>query len=87
MSEEKKSFEYSYSSKEQEEIKRIRARYLEKAEEPTDKMEQLRRLDASATKKGTVVSIILGIIGSQACEGLPIPASTMMGRSISSMSI
>lgn len=33
------------------------------ADESEDKMEQLRRLDRSATKKGTKVSIILGVLG------------------------
>ena len=45
---------------EQEEIKRIRDKYLPKEE---NKMEQLQRLDASATKKGTAVALIVGIIG------------------------
>ena len=63
MSEENKSFEYTYSAKEQAEIKKIREKYTEPRESGIDKMEQLRRLDASVTEKGTVVSIILGVIG------------------------
>ena len=47
------SFHYTYSAKQQEEIQHIREKYLPKTE---DKMEQLRRLDRSATKKGTIVS-------------------------------
>lgn len=54
------SFEYTYSAPQQEEIKRIREKYLPKTE---DKMEQLRSLDRSATKKGTVWSIVVGVIG------------------------
>ncbi len=57
---EKETFRYTYSAKEQEELKRIRKKYLP-AEE--DKMEQLRRLDSSVTKKGTIVALIVGIIG------------------------
>lgn len=53
-------FSFTYSSKQQEEIKRIRAKYTEPIE---DKMEQLRSLDKSVTKKATAISIILGIIG------------------------
>ena len=53
-------FEYTYSAKQQEEIQNIRKKYLPKEE---DKMEQLRRLDQSATKKGTIVSIIVGLAG------------------------
>ena len=52
-------FRYTYSAKEQEEVNRILKKYV--AEE--DKMEQLRRLDASVTEKATIVSIIIGIVG------------------------
>lgn len=54
-------YNYTYSSKEQTEIKKIREKYCAKEE---SKLEQLRRLDASVTKKGTIVSLIVGIIGS-----------------------
>lgn len=57
--EEKEKFTYTYSAKQQEEIERIRRKYLPPEE---NKMEQLRRLDKSATKKGTAVSITLGVI-------------------------
>jgi len=57
------SFEYNYSAKEQAEIKKIRERYAAKAEPEEDKMAQLRRLDESVTKKGTVASLIMGILG------------------------
>lgn len=53
-------FQYSYSAKQQEEIKKIRSKYEEPKE---DKMAYLRRLDESATRKGTIVSIVLGVIG------------------------
>ena len=56
-------FTYTYSSREQDEIKKIREKYLA-PDEREDKMAQLLRLDASVTKKGTVVSLILGISGS-----------------------
>lgn len=58
--ENKETFSYTYSAKEQEEIKKIREKYVPKE---ADKMEQLRRLDASVTQKGTVVSLIVGIVG------------------------
>ena len=54
------TFTYTYSAKQQEEIRNIRSKYLPKEE---DKMEQLRRLDRSASKKGAVVSVTLGVIG------------------------
>ncbi|MBE5884940.1 MAG: hypothetical protein E7284_00850 [Lachnospiraceae bacterium] len=54
-----KGFQYTYSAKEQNEINDIRKKYLPKEE---DKMMQLRRLDASVYRKGTVVSLVIGII-------------------------
>ena len=53
-------FQYTYSAKEQAEIKRIRSKYTPKEE---NKMEQLQRLDASATQKATMYAIIVGVIG------------------------
>lgn len=55
------SFHYTYSAKEQEEIKKIRGKYVPKEE---NKMEQLRRLDQGVTRKGTSYSIMIGVIGS-----------------------
>ena len=55
----KEIFSYTYSAKEQEEINRIRKKYVA----TEDKMEQLRRLDAGVTKKAATISITVGIIG------------------------
>lgn len=63
MEEKKETFTYTYSAKEQEEIKKIREKYAPPTKEETT-MEQLRRLDASATKGATIVSLIVGIISS-----------------------
>lgn len=60
MENQKDTFTYTYSATQQEEIRNIRKKYLPKQE---DKMEQLRRLDRSATKKGTAISILVGVIG------------------------
>ncbi len=57
----KDTFNYTYSAKEQKEIAKIREKY---APESENKIDQLRKLDASVTKKGMVWSIILGVIGS-----------------------
>lgn len=57
---EKEVFNYTYSAKQQSEIESIRKKYLPPEE---DKMEQLRRLDRSVYQKGTMVSIIVGVIG------------------------
>ena len=61
MEDKKETFTYTYSAKEQEEIKKIRDKYAPPTKEETA-MEQLRRLDGSATKGATVVSLIVGII-------------------------
>ena len=61
MDEKKETFNYTYSASQQQEIKNI----LEKYTPPTleeDKMERLRKLDASVTKPGTIISLIVGII-------------------------
>ena len=60
MNENEDRFNFSYSAKQQEEIKKIRDKYVPREE---SKLEQLRRLDASASKPGTAVSIIIGVIG------------------------
>ena len=57
----KESFQYTYSAKQQEEIKNIRKKYMVQEE---DKMEQLRRLDKSVSQKGTAAALVVGIIGS-----------------------
>lgn len=54
------SFKYTYSAKEQDEIKRIRQKYQSQEE---DSMTRLRKLDASATSKATVMALMLGIVG------------------------
>ncbi len=62
MDEKKGTFNYTYSASQQQEIKKIREKYVQPTQEE-DKMEQLRRLDQSVTRSGTVVSLIVGIIG------------------------
>jgi len=59
---ENNTFQYTYSAKQQAEIENIRKKYAPSSSNE-DKMEQLRRLDASVTNKATVVSLILGITG------------------------
>ena len=59
---ENKGFQYTYSAKEQAELKRIREKYSPTTE-IEDKMERLRRLDASVTQKAQVVALIFGVIG------------------------
>lgn len=56
----KNTFEYTYSAEQQAEIEKIRSKYMPKTD---DKLEQLRKLDASVTKKGTIIGIALGTVG------------------------
>lgn len=62
MENKKETFEYTYSAQEQKEIERIKSKYAPKQESET-KLEQLRRLDASVTRPGTITGLILGIVG------------------------
>ena len=54
------SFQYTYSAKEQDEIRRIREKYQSKEE---DGICKLRKMDARVSQKATVVSLVLGILG------------------------
>lgn len=62
MNEKNETFRYTYSAAQQEEIEAIRKKYLP-PEEQADKLAQLRQLDAGVTRRGTVVSLIVGILG------------------------
>ena len=53
-------FQYTYSAKEQEELKRIREKYVSREE---DKMERLRRLDHSVAQRAQTVGLVFGIVG------------------------
>lgn len=58
---ESKGFQYTYSAKEQAELKRIREKYTPPSEE--NKMERLRRLDRGVVQRAQTVALILGVIG------------------------
>lgn len=57
----KGEFQYTYSAREQAELRRIREKYTGGREE--NKMERLRRLDAGVTQKAQAVSLIIGVLG------------------------
>ena len=57
---EKESFSYSYSAKEQEEVRNIRKKYIPQEE---DSLQRLRRLDSGVQNKATVRALTIGIIG------------------------
>lgn len=59
---EKNGFSYTYSAKEQAELKKIREKYTPPTEEE-DKMARLRRLDANVTNTAQAVALIFGAIG------------------------
>jgi hypothetical protein len=59
MQKQNETFQYTYSAKQQAEIQKIREKYVTKEE---NKLEQLRRLDESATKPATIAALALGII-------------------------
>lgn len=59
---EKNGFSFTYSAKEQAEIKQIREKYTPPTE-AEDKMERLRRLDAGVTRGAQTVAILLGVPG------------------------
>ena len=54
------TFAFTYSAKQQEEVERIRNKYIPKQE---SKMEQLIRLDKQAERPGTIASIAAGVLG------------------------
>ena len=56
------SFTYHYSAERQSEIDAIRKKYLP-PEEQENKLEQLRKLDASLTTTAFIVSMAVGIAG------------------------
>ena len=60
---EQNAFTYTYSAKEQAELKRIRDKYTAPTEDE-DKMSRLRRLDASVTRTALAVALVFGIMGS-----------------------
>ena len=55
-------FSYTYSAREQAELKRIRDKYTAPTE-AEDKMARLRRLDASVTNTAQAVALLFGVIG------------------------
>lgn len=61
-SNEQNRFSYTYSAKEQAELKKIREKYAPQSEEE-DKMARLRRLDASVARTAQTVALVFGVLG------------------------
>ena len=53
-------FQYTYSAGEQEEIRKIRSRYMPKEE---DALSRVRRLDAKASNRASMLALSTGILG------------------------
>ena len=73
-------FSYHYSAAENEEIKRIRAKYVPKEE---SKLEELRRLDRTVQCVGMTESLSVGILGCllfglDMCFGLKVIGDSMV---------
>ena len=60
MEKKQETFRYTYSTVQQEEVRSIRKKYLPPEE---DKMERLRKLHRSATRKAELWALVLGIAG------------------------
>ena len=86
MEQENKTFHYTYSAKEQAEIKAIRKKY-EAPEQTGDKMAELRRLDAAVTKKATTVSLVFGILGALIMGSGMSLAMTELGAPLGAMAM
>ena len=59
---ENNGFQYTYSAREQAELKRIRDKYTAPTE-VEDKLTRLRRLDASVTNTALTVALVFGVMG------------------------
>ena len=57
------NFSYTYSAKEQEELKKIRAKYQTQESSEEEPLAKLRRLDRRVTQKAQVFSLVFGIVG------------------------
>lgn len=59
MDEKQEAFHYTYSSRQQEEVRRIRDKYAPREE---NQLERLRRLDKSAARPGRITALTVGSI-------------------------
>ena len=55
-------FSYTYSAKEQAELKKLREKYTPPTQEE-DKLTRLRRLDAGVTSSAQAVALVFGVLG------------------------
>lgn len=53
-------FEYTYSARQQDEIERIRRKYMP---QEMEELAELKRMDEAVTRPGTIAAIALGVVG------------------------
>lgn len=82
--EKEQSFQYTYFADRQQEIEDIRKKYLPRE---ADKMEQLRKLHHSATRKAQAVSITIGVIGALVLGAGMSLCMTELGRLLGGMAM
>lgn len=63
MTENNNTFEFTYSAKEQAEIKQIREKYTAPEKKELTSIEKLRALDNKVTKKASAAALVFGILG------------------------
>ena len=54
------TFQFTYSAREQEELEKIRSKYMPREE---TRLERLQRLDAAVTRRAAVRAVIVGLLG------------------------
>ena len=57
---ENNGFQFTYSAREQEELKKIRQKYINKEE---DKLQRLFKMDAAVNQKAQAISLVFGVVG------------------------
>ena len=55
------NFKYTYSASTNEEVRKIREKYISD-KNPETNLEKIKRLDKEALRRGTIVSLVIGII-------------------------
>ena len=81
----KNGFQYTYSAKDQAEVRRIREKYTRNKDR--NKLERLRRLDARVTQRAQAVSLVFGVLGAFMLGGGMSLIMTDIGKALGMFSI
>lgn len=84
MEKREESFDYTYSAEQQAEVERIRRKYLPAQE---NKLEQLRRLDRTVSRKAQSCAITLGVVGALILGTGMSLAMTPLGEALGALSM